>query len=284
MKPLFFNPLTRISIGLAVVSLLATTNAIAQTQDETQPILRTDQIQNAQQIQEIDPRALEMVQQNQTLIQTIDTRLAANVQDDSTQQEYDRFGRPLAPINWVEVRESLSQQESLNAEINVTAARTYQPPPVPRNVETQELARPRLPMLMANVSGARTRSLREDSSEDGMLVFPRDNFYSSTMHINDLMIEVSGTRVMTGEVRDAMVARRMRQMRNADGVIITEMEAGLEVSFTRFGAAYNILITCENPEEMTECRDPETARAVYDRLTIMGGSPDGQADIIEGQE
>lgn len=270
MKPLSYKSLA-IVCGCLVSGLNGLTAAsFAQTQQEVQPVLQNNQIQQT------DPNVLEMAQQNQTLIQTIDTRLAANTQDDSTQQEYDRFGRPLVPINWVEVRESLTRQQSLNGEINVTAARTYQPPPVPRNVETQELTRPRLPLLMANVPGARTRSLQEDSGEDGMLVFPRDNFYSSTMHINGLMIEVSGTRVMTADVRDPMVARRMRQMRDSDGVMITEMEAGLEVSFTRFGAAYNILITCEDPEAMTECQDPETARAVYDRLTIMGGSPDGQ--------
>lgn len=53
-------------------------------------------------------------------------------------------------------------------------------------------------------------------------------------------------------------------------VVVEQTEYGVDVSFVRFGAAYNVSIACDDPQNDPNCT-PEGATALVRRLEIIGG-------------
>ena len=213
----------------------------------------------------LDQAILERLQE----VQTEDDQPAAG-------PERDAEGRLLAPIDWTRAERDLSAQlERDSAELTTTAAIQRPPTPEMVNIDPEELQRPRLPMLAPRVADARTASADQEGVP-GMLVFPRDNAYAVSMHVGDLAIETTGSRIINVAEGDERLARRIRTARDADGVNVTRTRFGVELSFSRYGAAYSIQVMCEDPENTPTCRDPETARSIYRRLAIGGGAPGPQ--------
>lgn len=221
---------------------------------------------SAQQSAETLPQQPRLTQLNQAIAQQLDTQQPA---------ERDARGRELRPIDWAAAGRDLSAQiERQSASQNFTAARAQAAPPAtPRNVEPGDMARPRLPVLLPLTQDAFTRA---DQEERGMLVFPRDNFYSATYHFDGLMYEISGSRIVAAEIDDPVALRRLRAQRGDDGLAIGQTESGQSAEFERYGAAYAVEIHCIDPEADARCRDPETIRDVVRRLVIAGGSPTGE--------
>lgn len=57
-----------------------------------------------------------------------------------------------------------------------------------------------------------------------------------------------------------------------ENVVIERVEYGVDVSFTRFGAVYNVSIDCARPETDFNCSDAG-ARALIAQLETIGGGP-----------
>lgn len=57
-----------------------------------------------------------------------------------------------------------------------------------------------------------------------------------------------------------------------ENVVIERVEYGVDVSFTRFGAVYNVSIDCAQPETDFNCSDAG-ARALIAQLEAIGGGP-----------
>lgn len=200
--------------------------------------------------------------------------------------EYDGRGRRLSRIDWdsaaTEWRRQIEQEEAEATADSLTI--THIPPPrarTPRisNREMRELERPRLPVLLPREDEpVRTRSLTSTGGEDGMLVFPHDSFYAATFHRRGVMVQISGSRIEAAHERDPEIGRRFLAMCDAEGYFVTRTDYGIEINFTRYGAAYSVLVACDNPDDDAECRDEQVARRVISRLALSGGTPLGLAD------
>lgn len=232
---------------------------------------------NALQRQQIDPEQLRRAQLSQDQLTRLNQAISTRDDPAADQAERDAQGRPLRPIDWATAQRDLSAQlqRQARAQTFTTAAAPVQTAPraLPRNVEVGEMARPRLPVLLPETADAFTRA---DLTERGMLVFPRDDFYSATYHFDGLMFEISGSRIVAAEIADPLALRRLRALRGEGGLAVTETETGLTGEFPRYGAAYAIDVHCIEPDADIRCRDPETVRDVARRLVIAGGSPDGE--------
>lgn len=197
--------------------------------------------------------------------------------------EYDRHGRRLSRIDWESTATQWRRQiEQDEAEARAdTQTVTHVPPPRPRtpritNREMRELERPRLPVLLPRETDeTRTRSLTRAGGEDGMLIFPHDEFYSATFHRRGIMVQITGSRIEAAHERDPEIGRRFLAMCDAEGYFVTRTDYGIEINFTRYGAAYSVLVACDNPDDDAECRDEQVARGVISRLALSGGTPQG---------
>ncbi|TGY89819.1 hypothetical protein E5163_01375 [Marinicauda algicola] len=259
-------------LAAALAAALAVPAATGQTQQELPPEL---QPQRFDQLRQIDPEMLRQLELNRDQLLRLQETLAqeGTVED---QLERDARGRELRRIDWQRTREDLAVQlqRQSRAGTLTTAPSPLEtaPPAMPRNVQADELVRPRLPLLLPETLDAYTHA---DMSERGMLVFPRDQFYSATYHHDGMMFEVSGSRIVAAEISDPRAIRLWQALRGEDGLTLTRTETGLSASFTRYGAAYDIQVHCVDPDADPRCRDPETIRNVARRLVIAGGSPDG---------
>ena len=259
-------------LAAAVSAALAAPAATGQTQQDAPPQLETPRFD---QLRQIDPEMLRQLELNRDqLLQLQETLAEEDTAED--QPERDARGRELTRIDWQRTREDLTAQlqRQSRAGTLTTAPSPLEtaPPAMPRNVQADELVRPRLPLLLPEISEAYTQA---DMSEQGMLVFPRDNVYSATYHHDGIMFEVSGSRIVAARIEDPLAVRLWRALREPDGLTLTRTETGLSASFTRYGAAYDIQVHCVDPDADPRCRDPETIRNVARRLVIAGGSPDG---------
>jgi hypothetical protein len=54
-----------------------------------------------------------------------------------------------------------------------------------------------------------------------------------------------------------------------DGLVIEAGEAGLDVDFNRFGAAYSLSIQCDEPEGDKRCSDQAYVRGLVDRMGVV---------------
>ncbi|PWE16928.1 hypothetical protein DDZ18_09455 [Marinicauda salina] len=275
----------------------AVAQEIAAEPEPEQVVERPIQRVDVAPMTEYEARTRERLAYDERIVERIEAWRAEREQEAAQARraaaERDAHGRRLAPVDWDAAhsawRDQLERdQESWNEDAQPSnpgnpgvAAMAPQgmrtPPPVRTvNIEPEELQRPRLPVLTPRVAHARTAGVRHAQAGDGMLMFPRDHVYSASMHVDELAIEVTGSRVAMREMTaDEPMRRRLAAARQDDGVRITQNRAGVELVFNRFGATYSIQIMCEDPENTPACRDPETARAVYRRLALSGGSPQG---------
>ena len=256
--------------------------AIEAYQAESTP-QRTDSVQAVQQ-REREPLRFDMAT-FERLAQRLGQRPEEAPEDTGADEEpeYDARGRRLSRIDWdaaaTEWRRQLDQEEAEEAEDAQVLTRI--PPPrahMPRitNREMHELERPRLPVLLPReTEETYTRALTREGGEDGMLVFPHDSFYAATFHRRGLMVQITGTRIEAAHERDPEIGRRFLAMSDDEGYFVTRTDYGIEINFTRYGAAYAVLVACDNPDDDAECRDEQVARGVISRLALSGGTPQG---------
>ncbi|PWE16926.1 hypothetical protein DDZ18_09445 [Marinicauda salina] len=266
----------------AAPALLALAAAGAAAQDATTADQPVEDAAFQMQLDRVDFQAVDAIEGQIRDRMVLDQAILERLQEMETEDEQpaaperDADGRLLAPINWDQARYDLSaQMERDSAELTTAAAIQRPPTPEMVNIDPEELQRPRLPMLVPRVADARTASV-DQGGVSGMLVFPRDHVYAASMHVGDLAIETTGSRIINVPEGDARLVRRILSARDADGVTVTRTRFGVELSFTRYGAAYSIQVMCEDPENNAACRDPETARSIYRRLAIGGGAPGPQ--------
>ncbi|MFC4724749.1 hypothetical protein AB6B38_01610 [Glycocaulis abyssi] len=234
-----------------------------------------------EQIRQLDATALrEALAQRAQTEQTGQQTPGTATPDIQTQEpEYDAQGRPIAPIDWntaaVDMRRDMAQ---MNQDTPASFVPTQPPPRVPpfRNTPPEELARPRLPVLLPlETEPTATRGDEEGGGVAGMMFFASDYFYSASFHRRGIMYQINGSRVIHAVENSAAIAGQYMAMTDAQGQLVTRTEYGQELSFNRYGAAYTLLIACSNPDENAECRDENTIRAFAGRLVVAGGSPEG---------
>lgn len=202
--------------------------------------------------------------------------------------EYDRYGRPLNRIDWdstaADWRQQMEREQAEAAEETQVLTGAHRMIALPRitNREMRELERPRLPVLLPREDEpVHTRSLRiagGEGAEDGMLLFPHENFYAATFHWRGVMVKITGTRIEAAREHDPEIGRRFLAMSDDEGYFVTRTDYGIEINFTRYGAAYAVLVACDNPDDDAECRDEQVARRVINRLALSGGTPQGLTD------
>lgn len=184
--------------------------------------------------------------------------------------EINRRARPerprIMPINWTQVQVDLRQQSAFVTGELTTATRLVQRFPRPANEEASQAANSNLPVLLPSLEaldlGASPRAL----------LFPRENFYTFSVRGPRILIEVFGTRLAHTEAPDPASLRRLLA-RGPSGFDITRTEYGVEVNFSRYGAAYTVTVECDNPETDPRCTQPDYARRIAETLVIAAGSP-----------
>jgi len=251
---------------------------------------------SASQIEALRPEAAERMRYNTAAFQRLAERNRAaparEVEVEQTPERPDGLarmieeprvddrGRPLYTVDWEMVeRDWGAQLEEMSAgdPMIVSQQRVRRAPlrlaPVVRNMPEAALSEVAVPVLAPGFTGARTRSHRSERAEDGMLMFSQGDSYTASLHMDAVLITVSGSRVANVVEEDEGRARLMREMAYAEDLIITPIRGGQEILFNRYGVAYSVLILCENPAEDVVCADPETARAVARSLMLVGGAP-----------
>jgi len=249
----------------------------------------------AAQIQTLSPEAAERIRYNAaayerlaTTVQQVPTR---EIQVEQTAERpdgralvfqeprVDARGRELYAVDWEAVQRDWSVQlEDMSREEMIVSGQTVRRAPlrlspIVRNMQPESLSEVSVPVLAPGFTGVRTRGFASDRAEDGMLMFSRGESYTASMHMDTVMINVSGSRVANIVEEDPRRARLMREMASARDLIITPIRGGQEILFNRYGVAYSVLILCENPQENAVCADPETGAAVARSLMLVGGAP-----------
>lgn len=191
----------------------------------------------------------------------------------------DRLGRKIYAVDWDAVQRDWGAQiETAGREEMIVGAESVQRAPlrlspVVRNMEPAAMSDIALPVLAPGFAAARTRPGGDPRSEEGMLMFSRGDSYTASLHMEDVLISVSGSRVANIEEPDAARAAGLRALAGSDQIVISPIRGGQELLFNRYGVAYSVLILCENPQENALCADPETAAAVARSLMLVGGAP-----------
>ncbi len=170
-------------------------------------------------------------------------------------------------IDWAAAERD--RQVQTRSAASASAARSQTTVPAPRNASPQDLQEVRLPVLIPSLQAARTSR----AGDQGMLVFPNEDFYTASMTMDGLLVEVSGSRRINTRIADPLEARRLRAGQDAEGFRVTSIEGGQTVDFSRYGAAYSVTLECARPDDL-RCADPNFAIDMARRLVIAGGSPD----------
>lgn len=234
---------------MLVASTMATSSA-AQTAETTQ--------------QQAQPATLQQVQTQE--LQTVNPTLNQAILRQPL-SERARPDRPrLMPVNWAQVQGDLRQQNALVTGELTTATRLVQRFPRPTNDDALRVTETRLPVLMPTLEAL------DLGGTPRVLLFPRENFYTLSVRGPRILIEVFGTRLAHTEAPDPASLRRLRA-RGPSGLDITRTEYGVEVNFSRYGAAYSVTVECDNPLSDPRCTGPDYARRIAETMVIAAGTP-----------
>lgn len=207
-----------------------------------------------------------------------------------------RLARPAleksaAPIDWQAVRDLIRETRERDqafqrqAQTSTTAAR----PPAPRpdglralsprqlgRVDLREVAQTRVPLL-APVTSETTPTLR---------VAARENAFTALADLpGGASVEILGTRMrVVGGGADAVKMRQAQRRRfqaRLAGLdapyVISRHEEGVDLSFSKFGAAYLVTIYCPKPDDDERCSKNDYVLSLVQNLSILNESEgDGQ--------
>lgn len=124
---------------------------------------------------------------------------------------------------------------------------------------------PTLPVLLP-VEPALMRSVR---------VFFEPNSYSASGDIGRANVTIYGTHVFRKRAPDDPIARAAaaaprETLPNGVQVRVTTAEAGINLTFTRWGAAYLISIECEDINRDARCSDPDYIKSLAENMATIG--------------
>lgn len=186
-----------------------------------------------------------------------DTASTAGTADQNETRRHPSLQPPprLAEIDWQAVRAELERKRKEGKELVLALA------------PKEHLRQVRLPVLVPDLPEMRSAGR----------VFPSKDFYSASVTLPNAVIEIYGTRSakpVPAELAEALVKRAKPDV---DGLFVQENETGIEVSFQRFNASYNIAVTCDKPLEDERCRAADFVRDLAQKMSIAGGeSSDGE--------
>jgi hypothetical protein len=95
--------------------------------------------------------------------------------------------------------------------------------------------------------------------------------YAASSKQDGAIIELIGSRIATIAPPDvaAELAPRRRSAERANGYRIERTEYGVDISFTRFGAAYNISILCDDPYKDERCTKDDYAISLMNSTNVL---------------
>ena len=203
-----------------------------------------------------------------TTAQTQNTTRAQEVQPQRAQL---RQADPnIRPIDWEAANRdrALQQRQLLSSTANQGQ---FGPVPVPQNTSREALNESRLPVLLPRIANAFTAEPGRETAQPGMLLFPTPYHYTASFHLEGAMVEITGTRrILTRLPGDTRARRLAVQLESAQG-LITQTESGIEMSFQRYGAAYSIAVTCDQPRLDPRCQEEDFIRSLRQSLVIVAG-------------
>ncbi len=109
-----------------------------------------------------------------------------------------------------------------------------------------------------------------------MRVFAQTNTYAATAREEGALIEIVGTRVALAAPEQSPLSRARKALTPPGGLRVERTDYGVEISFTRFGAAYNLSILCDDPVTDERCRKDDYAREIAESLVVVIGSRGAQ--------
>lgn len=100
------------------------------------------------------------------------------------------------------------------------------------------------------------------------------NSYSASGDIGGANVTVYGTHVFRRRAADDPVTRAAAAPRetlaNGVQVRVTTAESGIDLTFTRWGAAYLISVECEDPTMDRRCSDPGFIKSLAEKMAVAG--------------
>ena len=114
----------------------------------------------------------------------------------------------------------------------------------------------------------------------GLRIFPNGDFYTVSTSAGGMSLVLTGggrafplSPATAGVLPNGDLAARIP----ADGVVIEQTEAGIDASFTRFGAAYSIALECAKSHADPRCKTDAYVRGVIARLMVVVPTAGGGA-------
>jgi len=109
-------------------------------------------------------------------------------------------------------------------------------------------------------------------------IFANGPFYSASSSSNGMSLLIQGSGrsfALAPATARALPNASMASRIPADGIVIEQTEAGLDASFTRFGASYSVALECAKAHADTRCSDPAYVKGVIARMMVVrpGSAP-----------
>ncbi len=109
-------------------------------------------------------------------------------------------------------------------------------------------------------------------------IFANGPFYTASASSNgmSLMLQGSGRSFgLSPRTARALPGASMASRIPADGIVIEQTEAGIDASWTRFGASYALALECAKSHADKRCADGAYAKGVIGRMVVVkpGGAP-----------
>ena len=187
---------------------------------------------------------------------------AVKVAVDETRERDAAFDRELRAMTLSRVISPEEQQRRRPKGVRAMA------PEQTERVSAQEVRRTRLPLL-APVTADTINNLR---------VTARENAFTAFGDLpNGASFELLGTRMRvvggTDELMKSRAAQRSSAVSRLDGIdapfLISRHEEGVDLSFSKFNAAYLLTVYCPDPDADARCADDGYVRSLAENLAIF---------------
>ncbi len=111
-------------------------------------------------------------------------------------------------------------------------------------------------------------------------IFPNGAFYTASSSASGMSVVITGAgrafALAPGTARGLPQGELATRV-PADGVVIEQTEAGVDASFSRFGASYSVALECAQSHNDPRCRDDAYVRGLVARMMVVmpttGGTP-----------
>ncbi len=97
-------------------------------------------------------------------------------------------------------------------------------------------------------------------------VFGKDYYYHAISRHDGYSVSVHGTCVLS-EIRSSG-----DQKAASEGMQIFQTEDGMAASFSLFGAAYSVMMVCDNPAGDSRCKSPAFMKKLVDGMVVQIGA------------